>query len=313
MTDINYSIIICTYNQRSTLEKSLEKLRLQIKQPRHFEVIIADDCSTDDTQPFIKSLRFPIFLKYCRSEYQSGRAENRNRGIEKAVGEWLIFLDGDIIPDNNFVQVLLGSLNHPEKRVYIGSLQYPPEWKSGNFEKYYYSRGRLNFRTGQAVPGKYFTSSNFAIKNSAMKLLSGFDIKYKSWGGEDTDFGLRLEKAGLEITYLADAICYHYDRKSINEIIDGYEKYGEHGCPILFSKHPNIVIFKFGWLLGLPDSNKSAFKKFLAGIVRPLHSGIILGCIKILANIWNGKLANNLVYDWLLYGHLARGYRKAKK
>ena len=95
---IKYSILIITYNQKEILIKSLRSLASQIKNPKIFEIVIADDCSTDGTEDFVKRQRLPIFLKYIRSDKNVGRSIIRNMGFEKTSGEQVLFLDGDMEP-----------------------------------------------------------------------------------------------------------------------------------------------------------------------------------------------------------------------
>ena len=313
MTEINCSIVICTYNQRSILEKVLGSIRRQIRTPRNFEIIIADDHSSDETEHYIKGLRFPIFLKYIRSQYQSGRAENRNRGFEKAVGQWIICIDGDMAPDENLIETYLSAFEKFDNSVFIGSVKNPKEWGLSRFEKYIYTRGRLSSGEICEIPGKYFTTNNFAIKREVFLQSAGFDTQFKKWGGEDTDFGLRLEKAGFRIRYLPQATCYHFHRRPIDRVIEEYQEYGRYGVPILTSKHQDMTIFKNGWMLGLPSGEISLGKKLLSNLLRPLRSPIILKLLHLISRYRSGALLNDIIIDWLLYGHLALGYGESRK
>jgi glycosyltransferase involved in cell wall biosynthesis len=58
---IKYSILIITYNQKDILARALRSLAAQIKNPKIFEIVIADDCSTDGTGEYVKKQRLPIF------------------------------------------------------------------------------------------------------------------------------------------------------------------------------------------------------------------------------------------------------------
>lgn len=87
---IEISVIIPTYNRKNRLKKALQSALAQTGVV--FEVIVIDDGSTDDTESMIASY-FPS-VNYYKFENQ-GPAAARNRGIEKARGKWVAFLDSD--------------------------------------------------------------------------------------------------------------------------------------------------------------------------------------------------------------------------
>lgn len=90
-----FSIITPSYNSWKYMEKYLESLEQQTY--HNFEVIIVDDCSTDETfaclDNYIKtsSLRFKLF----RNDENRGPGFSRNRGLVEASGEWITFVDSD--------------------------------------------------------------------------------------------------------------------------------------------------------------------------------------------------------------------------
>jgi GT2 family glycosyltransferase len=310
---ISYSIIICTYNQKITLQGILESLRRQIKNPKLYEIVITDDGSNDGTDDFVKKLRFPIFLKYIRSESSIGRSANRNRGFQRAAGQSIIFIDGDMIPSPDFIESYHAAWRDYPDSVCVGSWKLPDEWNPTPYLRYLGSRGRLQFSSGARVPGKYFASGNFSISKLLLDSLGGFDTEFKSWGGEDTDFGFRLESKNIPIVYIPSAACSHYHRKSLDEILAEYVKFGEDGFPILVRKYPEKVIFEKGWLLGLPGSGMSSSKRLISIALWPLRSATAMALLRYLARIDQGKLFNDILFDWLFYGHLARGFRNRKR
>jgi GT2 family glycosyltransferase len=275
--------------------------------PQTFEVVITDDGSTDGTQDMIKRARFPIFLKYLRADGNLGRAENRNRGFAKTVGGYIIFLDGDMIPGPSLVESHISMWERFPDDVVVGSIRNPPEWKLDRLHSYLYSRGRLTSKKESIIPGRYFTSNNFSISKKVFERLSGFDVSFKGWGGEDTDFGLRLEKEGLKIRYQPEAACNHYHRRSIDELLKEFEEYGRTGYRKLIEKHPDSVIFPRGWMLGLPDSKPGAIKSLVAGCMRPLRSDLVLSALRSLSGVTG---ITDLYFDWLFYGALVRGFEK---
>lgn len=104
---ISTSIIIPTYNKRSRLIVTLESIK-RLKLSNRLEVIIVNDGSDDDTQDILDKFHGEMIhtekirVKILKIE-NSGRSVARNRGIEVANGELIIFSDDDLILDNMFV------------------------------------------------------------------------------------------------------------------------------------------------------------------------------------------------------------------
>ena len=93
MVDIEkkkFSIIIPAYNARNEIEKALTSIKNQTF--RNYEIIVVDDCSTDGTNELL-SKRNDITL--ITNTVNSKAGASRNNGLNKATGEYIIFLDSD--------------------------------------------------------------------------------------------------------------------------------------------------------------------------------------------------------------------------
>jgi GT2 family glycosyltransferase len=309
---IKYSILIITYNQKDILARALRSLAAQIKNPKIFEIVIADDCSTDGTGEYVKKQRLPIFLKYIKSDKNVGCSIIRNMGFEKTSGEQVLFLDGDMEPAPDMMEAYVSSWESYPESVILGSWQRPYDFKYDRAMKFVMSRGRFRIKSGSPIPGHYFNSGNFSIRRKDFKRLSGFDLDFEGWKGEDTDFGLRLENESIPIRYNPRAIAYHYHSKNLKEMISEYERFGRSSYKVLVKKHRASRIFKRGWLLGLPDPDAGAGKKFTGLLFAPLKSRAVISLLKALAYIQGGKFYFDFFYGWLLYSCMAQSYLKSK-
>jgi len=93
---IDFSIIVAAYNVEKTILFTLKSLEAQTF--KNFEVIIVNDASTDGTDQVINTFKAQSEITkvhYHVNKKNSGLSEVRNYGIEKAVGEYVLFLDGD--------------------------------------------------------------------------------------------------------------------------------------------------------------------------------------------------------------------------
>ena len=107
------SVIIPTYNLKLLIERSL--LSVIHQNGRHeIEIIIVDDCSTDETLSIVENLNCP-FIKILRQDHNQGPAAARNRGLNVAIGDYCAFLDGDDFWEPDFLNETTNFLkSHPE-------------------------------------------------------------------------------------------------------------------------------------------------------------------------------------------------------
>ena len=89
----SFSVIIPTYNRAALIEATLESVLSQTYP--HYEVVVVDDCSTDNTDAVIEPYLKAGKVRYFKNERNSERAHSRNVGLEKAVGDFATLLDSD--------------------------------------------------------------------------------------------------------------------------------------------------------------------------------------------------------------------------
>ncbi len=128
------SLILTTYNQPRYLSLVLQSLHCQTA--INFEVVIADDGSTDQTRQVIDeflALRPPFSIKHFWQPHQGFRVgEARNGAIQMAESDWLIFVDGDMILHPRFVESHLQKAG--DKRVLFGGRVKLTQAFSGKLE-----------------------------------------------------------------------------------------------------------------------------------------------------------------------------------
>lgn len=86
------SIIMPTYNAGRYIKESIDSVLSQTY--TNWELLIVDDCSTDDTESVVRSYKDPR-IRYMRNEHNLGAALTRNRAIREAKGKYIAFLDSD--------------------------------------------------------------------------------------------------------------------------------------------------------------------------------------------------------------------------
>lgn len=87
------SIIMPSYNTGRFIKETIESVLAQ-SYPT-WELIIVDDCSTDDTDDVVSQYLADERIRYIKNDTNSGAAVSRNRALREAKGKWIAFLDSD--------------------------------------------------------------------------------------------------------------------------------------------------------------------------------------------------------------------------
>ena len=87
------SIIMPSYNTAKYISESIKSVQAQTH--TNWELIIVDDCSTDNTDEIISEFLSDSRIRYIKNEQNSGAAVSRNRALREAKGKWIAFLDSD--------------------------------------------------------------------------------------------------------------------------------------------------------------------------------------------------------------------------
>ncbi|EPZ9215620.1 glycosyltransferase family 2 protein [Clostridium perfringens] len=87
------SIIMPSYNTAKYISETIESVQSQTYP--FWELIIVDDCSTDNTDEVVKPYLLDDRIRYLKNDSNSGAAISRNRALREARGRWVAFLDSD--------------------------------------------------------------------------------------------------------------------------------------------------------------------------------------------------------------------------
>ena len=120
--EVEISIIIPVFNQFRFTQACLASLQ-EHQGTERFEVIVVDDCSTDDTAEIVPRIPGVVYL---RNETNSGFIASCNRGAEKARGKYLVFLNNDTLVRAGWLTALLDTFAEEPQAGIVGSkLVYP--------------------------------------------------------------------------------------------------------------------------------------------------------------------------------------------
>lgn len=221
------SAIVCTYNRCESLRETLQALKEQVLQDGlALEVVVVDNNSTDHTRRVVEgarqAARWPIRYVF---EARQGLSHARNRGVLEAKGEWMAFTDDDVIPERNWAQALqqafmtygadcVGGKVLPRWSVPPPAWMLDPTlrpWVWGSLALL--DRGPEPILSGERHP-RLLYGANLAFRKTLFDEMGLFrtDLGRKGsalMGGEETDFCVRLYKAGKRLVYAPRAVVYH--------------------------------------------------------------------------------------------------------
>ncbi len=221
------SLIIATYNKPEYLSHCLKSIAELDEFPD--EIIVADDGSGKETSDLIEKFRnqFSVpFIHVWQEDVGYRLARSRNNGLIKSTGDYLIFIDDDLILHPKFI---VDHRNFATKgffycgtRVRLGSTKTAEIMKThrnvvscleGDLQS------RLNtiripflhkIITGPGYTYKRLRGCHMAFWKDDLIKINGFDERYTSWGREDSDIAMRMMHAGVKrINLKWAAICYH--------------------------------------------------------------------------------------------------------
>jgi glycosyltransferase involved in cell wall biosynthesis len=224
------SVIVTTYNRPDALSEVVHALSDQ--DDENFEVIIADDGSSESTKETIRFLKDAWQTrKNSKRLAHAWHPDNgfrasaaRNMAVCASRGKYLIFLDGDCIPRPDFVKrhrmlaeagfMVSGSrvlLSENFTRDLLSKKPHIPAHKQGIS---YWFMQRLAGNTNKVIPLIHFPDSrlrhyktvrwnrikscNLAIWRNDYVAVNGFDESFVGWGHEDADLVLRLARYGIK-------------------------------------------------------------------------------------------------------------------
>ncbi|HEX2527415.1 MAG TPA: glycosyltransferase, partial [Geminicoccus sp.] len=163
----------------------------------------------------------------------------RNRGLERACGDYVAFTDADCVPDRSWLQAAArAATEHPEAGILAGRIELsgrPSGMQSVSelYERLFAFDQQANVASGMCV------TANWVSPRPLLLALGGFDPTLKSGG--DADCARRMRAAGHAIVYVADMLVSHPARTGIGElirkrrrIIGGRMKGDRSGRPPLF-------------------------------------------------------------------------------
>jgi glycosyltransferase involved in cell wall biosynthesis len=240
MTEPLVSVAVSTYRRAHLLPRLIRALKQQTLPHGLFEVVIADNGSPDGTQRVLEELgrESSVALRSVRVERNRGPAAGRNAAWRACRGEIVAFTDDDCVPTPEWLERGLEAMR--SAGVVVGrTIPAPDQLKhEGAFS-----------RTVRVDDARFFQTCNVFYARADLEVVGGFDERFSTPAGEDTDLGLRVVGLDRVASFAPDAVVHHDVRPSsfratVRETLRWYD------IPRVMALHPgarSVLHRRFFW------------------------------------------------------------------
>ncbi len=239
------SIVVSNYNGMKILPSCLNSIETQSY--THCETIVVDDCSTDGSAEMMAS-DFP-WVRVVRNPKNLGPAASKGAGLAAARGEFVAFLDNDAVLTGEWLESMVGfAASHPRAGAIASKIMFSDNRQvinsagsSMNVAAYGWDRGIFEMDTDYHSESErvfYACSAAMFGRRDMIEEVGGFDPLFQ-YPFEDVDLGWRLNLAGYEVWFNAEALAYHrlgatmgrstprityqYERNRIRSLLKNFE------------------------------------------------------------------------------------------
>jgi glycosyltransferase involved in cell wall biosynthesis len=276
------SIIVITYNSSKYVLETLESAKAQTF--KNIELIISDDCSTDNTveicEEWIKEndARF-VRAELIKAEKNKGIAPNCNQGLFKAKGVWIKFIAGDDILLRNCIAINLKIVGNSEHSFFFSQMKYTKERQEleNLFESGFELMKNKEKQLKILLKGNCLPAPTAFIRRSALIELNGFDERFPMI--EDYPCWINAAKNNFKIeTIDLPTIIYRVNDDGVSQNSNNFNK----------KELYNGISFKQSWYNFIQKTIIIEQLKNLM-LLRSLNNLIDLVQFKVAVNLFKNK------------------------
>lgn len=216
MAEVAASVIVPVHDAELTLGRQLEALAAQ-EATVPFEVIVVANRCTDSSVEVARSFDDRLRLRIVVADDRASAAYARNVGAATASADLLLFCDADDVVGSTWVGAMVDALSSGQFDAVGGCIRVDrrdlPDWIYR--WRYDFFDGSCLRRSSGRLP--YAISASLGVRRAAFDQVGGFDERFAGAGGEEVDFGWRLQRVGLRLGEAPDAVLTYTPRRSLRE------------------------------------------------------------------------------------------------
>lgn len=245
------SVVICTYNRAELLANGLQTLCEQTLATSHYEVIVVDNNSNDDTRAVTEDFcrRYPNIRYFL--EAQQGLSHARNRGWQEAKADYVAYIDDECKVPSQWLATAKQIIDRLSPGVFGGPYfsyhnTLPPRWWKESYETFEHCDAARAL-----ADGEYIRGGNLFIQRRLLELMGGFDVTLGMSGdklgyGEESHFQRHLRATMPDELIYYDPKLYTYhlvrpEKMTWRYILSSRFGSGRHIYTVFWDNEPQVA------------------------------------------------------------------------
>ncbi len=247
------SIVILCHNKVEYTEKCLAALFKNTKYP-NYEVIVLDNASVDDTPGLLES--YGTSIKFLHSKENLGFVGGNNFAVDFAEGEYIVFLNNDTEPQENWLINLHKTFIYHNDCGAAGSMLIYPDGKLQEAGGVIFSDATgWNYGRNMSIQDSRFTycrevdycsGASLMIRRDLFFILGKFDIQFAPAYYEDTDLCFSVRKAGYKVYFNPfSKVIHHEGATAGTDLNSGFKKFQVINHPKFINKWKDELKYQY--------------------------------------------------------------------
>ena len=208
------TIIVTTYNVQQTIRQTMDCI-VASRVDFDFDIVVVDDQSTDNTVSILREYS----INLIELEKNRGPAHARNIAIQAASGEFLIFIDSDVVFPDDLLQRMMDKINEDPKIGGVGSVSDPEPLNPNFFSRYFAMQEYYLITSCASVNRNLGICTRCGIlRRKLFEEFGGFDERHRKPSIEDYQFSLRI-RSSYDTYWDPDFVNQHHFPESFWQIM----------------------------------------------------------------------------------------------
>lgn len=216
------TVIICTYNREKYIGPLLESIAKNDLPTAEYEIVLVDNNCTDNTRGVCNAFAdsHPSINFRHVTETEQGLSAARNKGIQEAEGDLLLYVDDDALVDTWYLRTVTEHMQkHPESMAAGGPIiplyeTSEPSWMSPYTKALLTAWMDYGQKERPYPRGKYPGGGNAAYRKDVFERVGLFNTELGRkgtalMGSEEKDIFDKMRSKGMQVTYLPQMILHH--------------------------------------------------------------------------------------------------------
>jgi GT2 family glycosyltransferase len=221
--DPSISVIVPVFNQWTFTVRCLNSVREHSDPDIPYEIIVADDSSTDETPGMLKQI---AGIKIIRQAKNVGFLRNCNNAARSARGTYIIFVNNDTLVTRGWMRSLFDTAERDKAVGLVGAKLLYPDGKlqeaggivfrdlNVSAKRFGWQRDPEGYEFNYVKEVDYCSGACILVRKDIFNRLNGFDEQFAPAYYEDTDLAFSVRNLGYKVVYQPDAEVIHFESKS---------------------------------------------------------------------------------------------------